>query len=135
MKKLFSLLFIIVLLSSCTNNETQEEPQLIGVWKLVEQLVDPGDGSGTFKKIESNKTIEFLANGTVVSNGSLCDMNINSEYETIGEYFTSENYLMPNNENECNFPDLKISFEFQNSNLILWFPCIEGCGQKFKKIE
>lgn len=136
-KKICLFLFTSVLLISCSknNNENYEDPQLIGKWKLIEQLIDPGDGSGIFKKVESNKTIEFLANGTVVSNGTLCDMNINSEYETIGAYFTPENYLKPNNENECNFPDLKISFEFQNSNLILWFPCIEGCGQKFVKIE
>ena len=121
-------------MNSCSSNEISEEPQLIGKWRLVEQLADPGDGSGVFIKVVSNKTIEFLANGTVVSNGTLCDMNINSETETIGEYFTSKNYLKPNNENECDFPDLKIYFEFEDDNLLLWFPCIEGCGQKFKKI-
>ena len=135
MKKALFFFFVSLLMNSCSSNEISEDPQLIGKWKLIEQLADPGDGSGVFKKVVSNKTIEFLANGTVVSNGTFCDTNINSETETIGEYFTSENYLKPTIENECDFPDLKIYFEFQNENLILWFPCIEGCGQKFKKIE
>lgn len=36
-------------------------------------MADPGDGSGTFQPVESDKTIEFKNNGSVITNNSLCD--------------------------------------------------------------
>jgi len=135
MKKTILFLYIIGILTSCSNNnnDNPESSKLIGKWKLVEQLADPGDGSGVFVSVVSNKTIEFFDDGTVVSNGTLCDMNLNTGEETMGEYFATENYIKPNN--DCIIPDFKISFELENTNLLLWFRCIEGCGQKFVRMD
>ena len=38
----------------------------------MEQLVDPGDGSGIFMPINSNRIFEFFSDGTVTVNGILC---------------------------------------------------------------
>ena len=44
-------------LQACTEEETDD---LRNKWKLIEVLADPGDGSGTFQPVESDKTISFL---------------------------------------------------------------------------
>ncbi|WP_452222106.1 hypothetical protein [Lacinutrix salivirga] len=57
------------LISGSYDDQKNFETGLIGNWKLIEVLVDPEDGSGTFQSIESNKTIEFKVNGIVKING------------------------------------------------------------------
>ena len=57
----YSLTFLILTfwLMSCEEEVTDVE--LVGTFKLIETLSDPGDGSGKFRKISSDKTIEFMA--------------------------------------------------------------------------
>ncbi len=135
------LLFCLGLCLSCSDkNEIvfSQASDLQGVWLLVEQYADPGDGSGDFKKVNSSKTIQFLADGTFSSNSSLCNMNIESDSESNGNYFvieeldeySSDNYLTPEN---CDFEDYKVMLQFDSSNLLLYYPCIEGCVQKYIK--
>lgn len=76
MKKIFLLLITTVLFISCNTNDdapTPEEVSLIGNWRLIEYLADPGDGSGVFTTIDSNKMLTFNPNGVITSNYSLCN--------------------------------------------------------------
>jgi len=134
MKNGIMLLMLVGILTACsTVNETNPEIKtVIGKWKLTEQLADPGDGSSVFKSVNSEKTIEFLADGTVVSNGSLCTMNTNTGNESSGKYYSSGNYIQPDG---CNLNNFRIGYALENSKLILSYPCIEGCGQKFVKVD
>ena len=58
--KNLALLMIILIVTSCSkNNDNTSSNLLIGTWKLTELLADPGDGSGTFHMINSNKKLIF----------------------------------------------------------------------------
>ncbi|WP_185956498.1 hypothetical protein [Changchengzhania lutea] len=50
------LLFVVVLMFvSCSNDDSnpKKDVSLIGSWKLIEQLTDPGDGSGVFTSVNT----------------------------------------------------------------------------------
>ncbi|NNM18501.1 MAG: hypothetical protein HKP24_08010, partial [Croceitalea sp.] len=59
----------------------------MGTWQLVEILADPGDGSGTYTPVDSNKMIVFDNNGRFSSNGAICSFaaavneNVEGTYE------------------------------------------------------
>lgn len=125
------LLFSFLFLTSCGGSKKDKtgKESITGKWKLVETLADPGDGSGTFQPVESEKTIEFRDDGTfVVYNGYLCPPAEQSGPST-GTYSLSELTISPKN---C---DTTITFERSDGMLILRFPCIEPCGEKYAKIE
>ena len=136
------LLLITVLFISCTSDEGQstEDVELIGKWQLIEQLVDPGDGSGTFQPIISVRTIEFFKDGAIEINGELCI--ISSEigdmeagyYKLITDSDTQyDGEITPN---ICSSRSARVYFDLPVSgNLILWYQCIESCAQKFEKIK
>lgn len=129
MKKQILLLLVVSLMFSCSNDEDNLETELIGKWKLIEVLADPGDGSGTFEPVRSNKIIEFKSDGTLTTNNSLCDP-YSDEMISSGTY---ENNTITTG---CQNPNIAtISFELKNQYLILNFISNEGYSQKFEKIN
>ena len=142
MKKYLLIVFLVII-SSCTSDDSKptDETGLIGKWKLIEQLTDPGDGSGTFQPISSERVIEFFSDGTVSINGDLCFMTSEVGETVTGTYIKTsdsnsdiqyEGEIFPNS---CSSRSAKVYFDLPVSgNLILWYQCIEGCGQKFTKI-
>jgi len=124
------LILGILLVSYFSSCKKDENTTVISKWKLIEQYSDPGDGSGDFNPVESNKTIEFLCGGTVVSNGSLCNMSYDVDGQSTAAY--NDSTIIPVN---CDFEEFRITYEIQDNNLILYFPCIEGCAQKYTKID
>ena len=134
-------LFFIGLIFSCSDSDDitfAEESDFQGSWLLVGQYIDPGDGSGDFENVDSGKTIQFFADGSFTSKGSLCMMNTESDSESNGIYvvmeklneYSAENYLTPEN---CDFEDFKVMLQFDGSNLLLSYQCFEGCVQKYAK--
>ena len=69
--KIVFAVYIVAVLSSC--NETPEEnSDVLSRWHMIEQLMDPGDGSGTFQPVVSDKTLTFFVDGTFsTENGSV----------------------------------------------------------------
>lgn len=135
MRKYISILLFVIMLTSCSedNARKSETSQFLGKWKLIEQLVDPGDGSGTFQPVNGNKTLEFLSNGNVVSNYELCNfMGPEGSANFTLPYVANQDYILPNG---CGFAEgFNISYSINGENLILNFPCIEGCAQKFERV-
>ncbi|WP_160114581.1 lipocalin family protein [Aquimarina sp. AU474] len=126
------VLLLTFCLFSCSNDDDNSDPiNLIGQWRLYEQLADPGDGSGVFRAIDSDKTLKFFTNGVITSqNGSLCEPYSNEQITT-GTYSITENKITTN----CQNPSIAtISFEIVGDDLILNFISIEGFSQKFRKI-
>lgn len=122
-----ALLFI----TSC--DEKDDELQLLSKWHLIEQLADPGDGSGTFQPVTSNKTVEFLEDGTLTSNGNLCNMDLQVGDGSTGTYSLADSTILPNN---CGFaPPFPMTFEIQNGFLIINYPCIEPCREKYEQVD
>lgn len=115
-------------LFSCNKVEiSSKNSPLIGNWKLTEILADPGNGSGTFNPVTSNKTLTFDANGTVSSNGTICDMSTVSNTSSTGTYTTTTNSI--------NSSSTTIIYELTGTTLILNYPCIEPCKAKYIKIS
>ena len=132
MKKLILLLGILVLTSSCSKDKNESDSELIGQWKLIEVKADPGDGSGTFQGVDSEKVIVFLINGTVTSNGTICHISIESNNPTSGTFSLLESTI---SSSDCVDMERDVEFEIVNSKLIMRYPCIEACEEKFTKIQ
>lgn len=131
MKRILIALISLGILYSCNNDDDDNSNiELTGNWKLIEILADPGDGSGTFSALQSDKIITFENGGIITSNGNLCDMSINSDNQTSGTYSNSE---MTFNSTDCNNPDYDFTFEQSGNVLIINYPCIEACQAKYIK--
>lgn len=128
MKKLLSTLFCLLLLISCEKEVTPTG--ILGEWQLIAVLADPGDGSGEFRPIDSDKRITFLEDGTYTSNGEICEFTQNTNGSTEGNYTrTEEGYQI-----ECSgIPGFPINLRIENDFLLVSYPCIEPCMQKFRK--
>ncbi|MGK7390940.1 MAG: hypothetical protein ACNS60_11345 [Candidatus Cyclobacteriaceae bacterium M2_1C_046] len=131
MKKMLLSLILSTVLMACSDDDFNSS-QIIGRWYLVEQLVDPGNGSGEYQNVNSEKFIEFYSDSTYLSNGSLCTMNINAEQETIGTYSHFTKVIKATG---CE-PEsvIEISYNIENSRLILNYSCIEACNQRYIKV-
>jgi len=106
MKKVLIILLSIGVFISCAKNDDIKNTDLIGKWKLIEVLADLGDGSGIFHSVSSDKIIEFQSNGTVTSNGSICDMSIESVSSSSGTYSLSDSTI---NSPICSNSPLKLN--------------------------
>ncbi|WP_130736341.1 hypothetical protein [Flavobacterium sp. J27] len=133
MKKQILTFLIMASLSSCNNDDSCScaNNKLVGKWKLIEVLADPGDGSGTFNPIESNKILEFKNNNTVVTNTSMCNP-FSNEIVVSGVY----NYFASTIVTNCQNPTAaSVDFEIENNNfLILTYISTEGYAQKYKRV-
>lgn len=143
MKKLLVFLFLVGFLFSCSkDNEIPNvvNPELFGKWKLIATFQDPGDGSGVFESIESEKTIEFFDNGTFSMNGPLCSLST-----VVGENITGnvnssdnspDNILNANQDCEWDNDVNEYRVRIEGSDLVIyWTACVEGCAQKYQKLS
>ena len=131
MKKLLLLLLPLFILLSCNRNNSPEvTTDLVGTWLLKEVLADPGDGSGTFMAVDSDKTMAFYSDGTVTSNGLLCDLSITSSTPSSGIYNVVESTFRTG---DCNFPEFDYQYTHTGTELIVHYFCIEACSGKFIK--
>ena len=129
---LISFLAVILLLFGCSSDDL-DSSNIVGKWKLVQVLADPGDGSGTFVNIESNKTITFFSDNTFSSNEYLCSFSPLAPLKTGGTFSTEKREIYPNS---CeSFAEVKLSYRIENKALIVSYFCIEGCAEKYVKIE
>jgi hypothetical protein len=128
MNKFIVILFSTVVLISC-NKSDNKNSDLIGKWKLKEVLSDPGDGSGSFHSVSSEKVIEFHSNGTVTSNGAICSMAIESNSASSGTYLLPDSTI---NSANCSTAS-KIKFHKKGSTLTLNYTCDEACAAKYTK--
>lgn len=130
MKKSIVFLMLIGFFVSCNSDDQEKSAtELTGTWKLVEILADPGDGNGTFKAVQSNKTIEFKSNGTIVTNTSLCDP-YSDEIKSSGSFNLATKSITTN----CQNPNIAtIFFELKNGYLLLHYLSNEGYFQKFQR--
>lgn len=129
MKKILTLLLCAEVVLACSEKEDYDS-ELTGRWKLTEMLADPGDGSGTFQTVSSEKILEFHADRTISSNGSICQMSADSDSPSTGTYTLPDSTITSAG---CSDLPIKISFRKTGSQLLLFYPCIEGCISKYEK--
>lgn len=130
--KILIAVFIVAIGSSC--NETPEDTSdVVSSWKLIEQLMDPGDGSGTFQPVVSDKSLTFFADGTFsTENGSVCVGDWQSNSTSSGTYSESTMIMMVDN---CTGGHVPLSYEMDGAFLILNYACIEPCREKYEQVD
>lgn len=121
----------VIVLSSCSDTDLKFE-EIVGEWQLIETNLDPGDGSGVFTPVNSNRTITFKSNGTFTSKGDLCELNTSSTGTSNGVYNEANETMTIDS---CTGVDNNILYELVNKNLILNYTCIEACQHKYEKIS
>ncbi|MBD8489820.1 lipocalin family protein [Echinicola sp. CAU 1574] len=137
MKMLTLFLSVLLSISSCNSNgQIDNEVSIIGTWQLIERYTSDV-GQGKWSPINDGYTYSFKNDGTFVSNKySECGY---------GTYILSANSLtliFGCEEFTTGIETPKGTFveklEFENSLMILvpdYLNCVEGCGDKFKKIS
>jgi len=127
MKISFAILVILSLFTSCKKNKRNS---LTGTWILKEVLMDPGNGSGVFTAVSSDKNLVFHTNGNVNSNGIICDMSIESNTSTSGTYSENDSTII-----SATCQNLIIKYELSGDTLILIYPCFEACKAKYNRVN
>jgi hypothetical protein len=123
------------MLLSCSedNNRKSETAEFLGKWKMIETLIDPGDGSGIYEPVSGEFILEFFTNGTVGTNYMLCTLNGTNTGNFTSAYFANEQYIQSQT---CNAnQDFQIYYQIEGENLILSYPCVEACLVKFIRID
>lgn len=96
MKKSIFIILLIGIFYSCNKNVVDaDKDYIVSRWKLTAVLSDPGDGSGVFQSVNSNKDLVFWSNGIVTSTGNLCDMSIESNASSSGTYSATNLTITP----------------------------------------
>jgi len=132
MKLKITLFFLSIILLSCAKrNENDINPGIVGKWKLIQILSDPGDGSGTFQNVNSNKIIQFENNNKLSSNGILCTPSTLSNTSSTGTYNEQELKIYPL---ECG-NNITLNYQINSNELIIDYPCFEACSEKYMKIN
>ncbi|RDK89032.1 hypothetical protein [Marinirhabdus gelatinilytica] len=133
MKKFILFFAISLTILSCNSDDDaiSNETTVVGSWKLIEVYLDPGDGSGDFEPVTSEKIVEFRANGSVLSNGSICQPSPAIGESTSGTYSTEELIIVSE---DCVDTELDIQYRLDGNNLILNYPCIEACSEKYVRL-
>lgn len=126
MKKQLIITCLLLSIFACKKKDTTTNHDLIGTWQLAEVLFDPGDGSGTFQPVISNKTITFDNQLNVLSNGTLCDMSIDTNSGSSGTYSIADATILP-----ADCPTNLLLLTHNADTLELRYPCFEPCRSKY----
>jgi hypothetical protein len=133
MKRSYFILFLATLtLLGCKKEGDgivfEDHIEAFDSYLLTEILADPGDGSGTFQPVNSEKVVELHPDGTITSNGDLCRMTNEIGVSSTGTYSLVDSTF---SSADCN----DISFELNGNEMIVYYQCIEACRGKFLKQE
>ena len=115
-------------LYSCVDCDTS---LLVGTWRLAEFYSDPGDGSGSYSAVESDKEIVLRADSTWASNGNLCGITTEAGVPSAGFYSPAGSAMRVTN---CDFPSIG-GYSLLSGRLTISYACIEGCGERYRKIR
>lgn len=129
MKKILLYAMLAVITFGCAQKEdSPAPPTLVGQWRLTQVLADPGDGSGVFRDSNNGKLLQFMSDGKVLSSTPLCAMN--SLLTVVGDATYDTEFIYPK---DCQSSGLKIGYKIEGESLILYYPCIEACAEKYVK--
>lgn len=133
MKKLLPLLFIFLVLISC-NDDDEANKSVMGTYLLTAIFADPGDGSGEFTSVDSDKKITIYADSTFHTNFSFCN-GLSLEADGDSEGTLTSDLLIFNEDCNNSLPSNELWIELSASELIISYLCIEGCSEKYSRIN
>jgi len=135
----FLFTFLLTVVFSCKKEDKgpAENNGLVGKWKLVESLLDPGDGSGTFRKVDeiASTVVEFKANGDFkeVKGPIYSSINVYNTYKILDDKRVE---LSLRNNPQMQMPPMIWYYrEVTPTSLTLGFGCDKPCEGKFVVIK
>ncbi|MFD2917641.1 hypothetical protein [Psychroserpens luteus] len=133
MRNLAVYIVMVFSLIACSDDDKVKstDAELLGTWKLSQVYMDPGDGSGDFTSVDSEKTISFFSDGTLNSNTDLCFISSEIGQPSTGTFSETE---MTITVLDCDVSPFEMNFEINNNNLIISYFCIEACQEKYVKL-
>ena len=121
MKKLQIVLFAALILSfAACKKESNGSKEIYGTWKLTETWMDPGDGSGVYRKVKEDKYATFNRDGTIKGD-AVTDLLSFKILDSVTMEVKSGNQTSP----------FIYRYKVTSTKLELNPPCIEGCGLRF----
>ena len=127
MKKVLLTATVITILVACSKTKTNSSTPTTSnpqVYLLREVLADPGNGSGTFVPVSSNRTISLYADGTIKSNGDLCSFSPNANTPSSGMYSYADSTIT--------MSGCTLHFTQTANQIIINYFCIEPCMAKYE---
>ncbi len=130
-------LFIVTILSGCSKEDTSpaRNKGLVGKWKLVEALYDPGDGSGKYQGVSeaASSVVEFRGDGSFKEVKGVIYSSINP----FNQYKILDDKRVELSMKDGSKPDPTIWYysDVTDTTLTLGFGCIEQCSGKFVAIK
>ncbi|MCF2504433.1 hypothetical protein L0663_13660 [Dyadobacter sp. CY107] len=113
-----------------------ENNGLVGKWKMVEFLYDPGDGSGKFQKASEGESsiVEFKANGDFKETKGLLYSSINpyTKYKIMSD----GRIELSGAPDSSAYPTITWTYkELTTKTVTLGFGCYEACLGKFVAVK
>jgi hypothetical protein len=134
-----AMLIILLTISafSCKKDKIDVENHgLVGKWKMVEFLYDPGDGSGKFQKASEGEStlVEFKANGDFKeTRGSLSSyVNLYTKYRILDNDSIELSGIPNSSSNPTHLWSYK---DLTPTSVTLGFGCDEACLGKFVAVD
>lgn len=134
MKKLLLPLLAAFALSSCQKDQDDRLNLTVleGTWLLTEALFDPGDGSGEFRKIDSERQLSLTPENAYSANYDICQaIEAGENFSGTFERIDAQEFLIPCAGSLLN----SVQGRLEDGFLILYYPCDEPCAYKFRKIS
>ncbi|SDF42847.1 hypothetical protein SAMN04487996_110275 [Dyadobacter soli] len=112
----------------------KENNGLVGKWKIVEYLADPGDGSGTYQEVKDDfaHTLEFKENGEFVERKAPGQNSVPlfDAYKVLDDKRIE---LIPIDKNAPS--QIWYYSDLSASKLTLGYGCIEACSGKYVAVD
>ncbi|HTK19129.1 MAG TPA: hypothetical protein VL442_06440 [Mucilaginibacter sp.] len=123
----FSLLIGAILLIVACGKESLKSgnTSLTGKWKLVQNLMDPGDGSGKWLPVTTSTTLQLNADGTTSG----------TTFPTYVSYVVKDSVTLTFTLNDKSLQNYRYKISHDTMSMSPDGPirCIEACGIRFKK--
>ncbi len=127
MRKIPAVLIIILVstLFSCKKTGINGNVPLTGNWVAVQDLADPGDGSGTWQPLQVKTTAQFSADGSVSG----------TAFEGYTKYVVKDSITLTFTKPDKSFENFYYQIKHDTLTMSPAGPviCFEPCGTKFKK--
>jgi hypothetical protein len=128
MRIILLFLAIIGMSSNCTKQSHDGEGAgLEGKWAKKQTLISPGP-MGTWENYNGAPAyLNFRNNGSIESTGAATIGDQYDRYRVFDHYITFYK--------NASTDSLQTTFSIEDNELIIWFPCIEPCGIKLKRVK
>ena len=129
MKNILFLALCLFALTACQDDDDGNRPGARSSWELAFVLADPGNGSGVFTPVDSDRTLDLLDEGSWVANENLCTFGTTDEQASTGVYSLEDGTFTVD---DCvTTGGSPFSIEVRGDTLDLTYLCIEACAHRY----